>query len=282
MIIDINVKKLKKIFAFGLTLSLAVVATSGYAILRSEHGYEAGRTKVTASESAGTTNWGLSFQKEGEAPKGNASQKELLKYNAYYLGNTSSKTLYLTFDAGFENGYTSDILDVLKEEKVPAAFFLVGTYIKENKDLVSRMVKEGHLVGNHTMHHPDISKIAEKAAFEKELSDVETLFEEATGKKMKKFYRPPQGKFNFENLANAKELGYRTIFWSLAYVDWYENKQPTKEEAFDKLIPRTHNGSIILLHSTSKTNAEVLGELIKKWKSEGYKFKSVTELGKGA
>ena len=175
--------------------------------------------------------------------------------------------------------YTEDLLDVLKKEKVPAAFFVVGTYIEDNPDLIRRMEKEGHIVGNHTMSHPDMSSIADQDTFKKELEQVEALYKETTGKEMKKFYRPPQGKFSFHNLEQAKNLGYTTVFWSLAYVDWYTDQQPTREEALEKLIPRTHNGAVILLHSTSKTNARILQELITKWKEEGYQFASLEKLG---
>ena len=240
---------------------------------------EAGSAAATAAAGE-VTNWGLSFQTEGQPPVGNATSEELAKYNAWYVGDTSKKTVYLTFDAGYENGYTAEILDVLKKCEVSAAFFLVGTYIEENQDLVKRMAEEGHIVANHTMHHPDMSEIADATAFEKELADVEELYKSITGKDMMKLYRPPQGKFSTANLEMAKKLGYKTIFWSLAYVDWYENQQPTREEALAKLIPRMHNGAIILLHSTSKTNAQVLEELITKWKEEGYQFASLEKLGK--
>ncbi len=242
---------------------------------------DVGAVKEAATAALGeATDWGLSFQTEGQPPVGNASSEELAKYNAWYVGDTSKKTIYLTFDAGYENGYTAEILDVLKKHKVPAAFFLVGTYMEENRDLVKRMAEEGHIVANHTMHHPDMSAIADEAAFKKELADVEQVYQEITGKKMLKFYRPPQGKFSAANLEMAKKLGYETVFWSLAYVDWYEHQQPTREEALAKLLPRTHNGAIILLHSTSKTNAQVLDELMTKWKEEGYQFASLEELGK--
>ena len=140
------------------------------------------------------------------------------------------------------------------------------------------MVKEGHLVGNHTYTHPDMSAISTKEQFEKELNQLEEKYEEVTGEKMKKYYRPPQGKYSESNLKMAEEMGYKTIFWSLAYVDWYESDQPTKEEAFDKLIPRLHPGAIVLLHSTSKTNSEILDELLTKWEEMGYEFKSTEEL----
>ena len=165
-----------------------------------------------------TANWGLSFQTQGQAPNGPATSAQLAKYDAAYLGDTQEKVLYLTFDAGFENGCTGKILDVLKKHNVPAAFFLVGNYIEKNPDLVRRMVADGHIVGNHTMHHPDMSKISEKAAFQKELQDLEKLYQSVTGQEMPKYYRPPQGTYSEENLRMAQELGYRTVFWSLAYV----------------------------------------------------------------
>lgn len=220
-------------------------------------------------------NWGLSFQTDGEPPIANASMEELAKFNAYYAQNTTEKVLYLTFDAGFENGNTPIILDALKKHSAPATFFVVGTYIESNPDLIKRMEKEGHIVGNHTYHHPDMTKLSSLSAFEKELKDVENAYNNVTGKEMTKFYRPPQGKYNENNLQMAKELGYHTFFWSLAYVDWQENNQPTKEEAFDKLLTRVHPGAIILLHSTSKTNGEILDELLTKWEEMGYQFKSL-------
>lgn len=225
-----------------------------------------------------TGNWGLSFQTEGAAPIGPANAQQLAKYDAVYLGDTAEKVIYLTFDAGYENGCTAKILDTLKAHNVPAAFFLVGNYMEKNADLVRRMVDEGHIVGNHTMHHYDMSKLSEKEAFSKELTELENCFKDVTGKDLPKYYRPPQGIYSEENLKMAQELGYRTVFWSLAYVDWLNNDQPTKEEAFSKLLPRTHNGAVVLLHSTSATNAEILDELLTKWESMGYRFASVEEL----
>ena len=225
-----------------------------------------------------TGSWGLSFQTQGQAPGGPATSAQLAKFDAAYLGDTQEQVLYLTFDAGFENGCTGKILDVLKKHNVPAAFFLVGNYIEKNPDLVQRMVKEGHIVGNHTMHHPDMSKISDKAAFQKELQDLEALYQSVTGQEMPKYYRPPQGTYSEENLRMAKELGYRTVFWSLAYVDWKQNDQPTAEYAFSKLLPRTHNGAVILLHSTSETNAQILDQLLTRWEDQGYRFASIEEL----
>ena len=209
----------------------------------------------------------------------NASAEELKKYNAYYADITQDKVLYLTFDAGFENGNTPAILDALKKHSAPATFFVVGTYITSNQDLIKRMVQEGHTVGNHTYHHPDMSQIASKEAFEKELKDVEDAYQEVIGELMVKFYRPPQGKYSESNLQMAKDLGYQTFFWSLAYVDWYQDQQPSKEEAFEKLLGRIHPGAVVLLHSTSSTNAQILDELLTKWEEMGYTFRSLDQIG---
>ena len=225
-----------------------------------------------------TGSWGLSFRQEGAAPIGNAGVDQLKRYDAAYIGDTSQKVLYLTFDAGYENGCTEKILDTLKKHQVSAAFFLVGNYIQRNADLVRRMVEEGHTVGNHTMHHYDMSKISDKETFAKELQDLEALYKETTGQELPKYYRPPQGIYSEENLKMAQELGYKTVFWSLAYVDWNNDAQPTAGEAFAKLLPRTHSGAVVLLHSTSKTNAEILDELLTKWEEEGYRFGTLDEL----
>lgn len=233
---------------------------------------------VFASSALSTGSWGLSFRQEGAPPIGNAGKDQLRQYQAAYIGNTNEKVLYLTFDAGYENGCTAKILDTLKEKQVPAAFFLVGNYIQRSPDLVQRMVAEGHTVGNHTMHHYDMSRLSDKAAFSKELTDLEALYKETVGQELPKYYRPPQGIYSEKNLKMAQELGYKTLFWSLAYVDWNNDAQPTREAAFAKLLPRTHNGAVVLLHSTSKTNAEILGELIDKWKAMGYRFGTLDEL----
>ena len=225
-----------------------------------------------------TGSWGLSFRQEGQPPIGPAAAEQLKQYDAAYIGDSTQKVLYLTFDAGYENGCTAKILDILKKHNVPAAFFLVGNYMETNPELVQRMVAEGHLVGNHTMHHPDMSKLSDKAAFSKELQDLEALYTRITGQEMQKFYRPPQGLYSEENLKMAKELGYKTVFWSLAYVDWNNDAQPTREQAFEKLLPRTHNGAVVLLHSTSQTNADILDELLTRWEAEGYTFASVASL----
>lgn len=247
-----------------LTAALLTALIAGFLVLR--------------SDVLQTGSWGLSFHEPGVAPIGNAGVDQLKKYNAAYLENTQEKVLYLTFDAGYENGYTGQILDALKKHNAPAVFFLVGSYIRQQPDLVRRMEAEGHTVGNHTMHHYDMSKISDPAAFRRELEDLEVLYQEAVGKPLEKYYRPPQGIYSEENLRQAKELGYRTVFWSLAYVDWKTDSQPTHDAAFGKLLPRVHPGAVVLLHSTSQTNAEILDELLTKWENMGYRFAPISEL----
>lgn len=252
--------------------------------------YALGALTAKKAESVGVSallhekseNWGLGFGTEGKPPTGNASAEELKKYNAYFIGDTTQNTIYLTFDCGYENGNTEPILDALKKHDVKATFFVVGTSLETSPEIVKRMIAEGHTVGNHTYHHLDMSSISSMDAFKKETQDVENLFEQITGTPITKFYRPPQGKYNIENLKMAQELGYHTFFWSLAYVDWYQDKQPTKDEAFGKLLKRIHPGAIVLLHSTSSTNAQILDELLTKWEEMGYTIKPLTELAGAA
>ena len=199
-----------------------------------------------------TGSWGLSFRTEGKAPVGNASAEALRRYDAVYLGNEAEQKIYLTFDAGYENGCTEPILDALAKHNVKAAFFVVGNYIEQNPDLVRRMLRE--------------------------LTSLEDLYREVTGEQMQKYYRPPQGIYSEKNLEMAQKLGYRTVFWSLAYVDWYQDDQPTDEQAFAKLLPRIHPGAVVLLHSTSQTNARILDTLLTRWEEMGYTFGTLDEL----
>lgn len=225
-----------------------------------------------------SNNWGLSFQEEGKAPVINVDKEKLKELQGYYIGNETDKKIYLTFDAGYENGNTEKILDALKENNVKATFFLVGNYLETCPEIVKRMVDEGHMVGNHTFHHKDMATLKTEEAFLKELKELESLYKEVTGSEMQKLYRPPQGKFSEEQLQWAKDYGYKTFFWSLAYVDWDEKKQPSKAEAMEKLTKRIHPGAIVLLHSTSSTNGEIMGDIIKAWKDMGYTFAELTEL----
>ena len=225
-------------------------------------------------------NWYYSPIKEKgqipDAPK--ESQGFLKECNGYYLGNTNEKVIYLTFDEGYEKGYTGAILDTLKELEVPAAFFVVKPYITSNKDLVKRMVEEGHLVCNHSNHHPSMASITDENKFKSEITDVEAAFKEVTGGDMPKYFRPPMGKYSKASLEKTKALGYKTIFWSFAYKDWLVDDQPTEEFAIAKIEKGAHSGGIMLLHAVSKTNASVLKKVLTDLKEEGFVFKSLEEL----
>lgn len=221
--------------------------------------------------------WGLSYGESGTQPAGNAAPWELEQYDAYFLDEDGEKVIYLTFDCGYENGNTEKILDALKAHNAPATFFVVGHFLETEPELVRRMAEEGHAVGNHTYHHYDIDTLDE-AGFQKELEDVEVLFQEITGMELSPYYRPPEGKCGITNLKRAQEHGYATCFWSLAYVDWDTNNQPTRQAALDKLTARIHPGAIVLLHNTSNTNGEILDELLTKWEEMGYTFAPLSEL----
>ena len=264
----------RSLLTLGALLTLTVIAGA----VLSLDVEEAAPVSGSAAIPAAAADWGLSFPNEGQAPVGNATSGDLAQYGAYYIGDTSKKVIYLTFDCGYENGYTEKILDALKKHHAPAAFFVVGNMVETAPNIVCRMAAEGHVVGNHTYHHPDMSKISEQAAFQKELDSLAALYQETTGKPLSHFYRPPQGKYSVENLKQAQALGYKTVFWSLAYVDWYADNQPTAEQAYAKLLPRIHDGAVVLLHSTSRTNAEILDDLLTKWEEMGFRFASLEEL----
>lgn len=202
------------------------------------------------------------------------------RYDGYYLGDTSRKVIYLTFDEGYENGYTAGILDVLKANGVKAAFFVTRSYIAGNPDLVRRMAEEGHLVCNHSSTHPSMPLVARdsKAAFDKEFRDTEAAYTALTGKTMDSFFRPPMGNYSELSLYYTKSLGYKTVFWSFAYRDWEVDNQPSPSEAVNLLRERTHSGGIFLLHAVSKTNADILDTVLKEWKSRGFELGSLYDL----
>lgn len=253
--------------------------------MAAREGGTVGSADQILSEQAGlladTENWGLGFGKSGEKPTGNATVDEMKQYNAYYMADGDEKVLYLTFDCGYENGNTEAILDALKAHNAPATFFVVGHFLESAPDIAKRMVEDGHTIGNHTYHHPDMSKISDEASFRKEMEDVAALCKEVTGSDMAMYYRPPQGKYNTTNLQMAKDMGYSTFFWSLAYVDWNTDAQPSHEEAMEKLMGRVHPGAVVLLHSTSKTNGEILDEVLTKWEEMGYTFRPLADFVEG-
>lgn len=197
----------------------------------------------------------------------------LSDYDAHYVGDTSKPILYLTFDEGYENGYTAKILDILKENDVKAIFFVTLPYLKDNPDLIKRMVEEGHIVGNHTNHHPSMPDVTgNEEKFNHEFSDVEDKYREITGSDIPKYFRPPMGEYSQKSLAMTKNLGYKTVFWSFAYHDWDINKQPEPSAAKEKILGGLHNGSILLIHAVSKTNTEILDSVLKEATAQGYSF----------
>ena len=276
--IGMNIIKRYKKTIFVVSLLCAMFfAGRGVGYLTQDLGLP-GVNSVGSSRIAASENWGLGGYGDGVKPTGIASAEEFKKYDAYFVGEGEEKVIYLTFDAGYENGNTEPILDALKRHQAPATFFVVGHYLESAPELVKRMVEEGHCVGNHTYHHLDMSQISDMASFRREMDDVANLFRQITGEELSMYYRPPQGKYSVENLKMAKELGYQTFFWSLAYVDWYQDEQPSREEALEKLTGRIHPGAVVLLHSTSKTNGEVLDELLGEWEKMGYSFRPLSDL----
>jgi peptidoglycan-N-acetylmuramic acid deacetylase len=205
------------------------------------------------------------------------------RYDAIWL-NTMRNDLddkriaYLTFDAGYENGNIAKILDVLKNKKVPGAFFILENLINSNPEIVLRMQNEGHLVCNHTAHHKDMSQVIDFQAFSDELSKLSESYKQLTGSEMSRYYRPPEGKFNEKNLEICQQLGYKTVFWSFAYADWDNQNQPSKEFAKKKILDNMHNGAVLLLHPTSSTNAEILETIIDEMRSHGYEFGTLDDL----
>lgn len=235
-----------------------------------------------SAQSAPSFSWYCIRNKDHKQPRLDTNMQFIEQYNGFYVdrqhGDTcENKVVYLTFDAGYENGNVAKTLDVLKEENVPGAFFVLGNLITSNPDLIMRMVNEGHTVCNHTYSHKDLSN-ASLEEFSAELERLETVYKACTGEEMGKFYRPPEGKFSLSAMRHANDLGYKTIFWSFAYADWDNNKQMAQDAAKEKILSNIHNGAIILLHPTSSTNAQILGDVIKALKEQGYEFGTLEEL----
>ncbi len=226
--------------------------------------------------------WYIRRNSEHKQPVLDSGQQFIEHCGGYYVDrahgdNCAEKVIYLTFDAGYENGNVAAVLDILKQEKVPGAFFVLQHLIKSHPDLIRRMEKEGHLVCNHTMRHKDMTAV-DQDTFCAELKGLAEEYRALTGKDMPKYYRPPRGMYDEKSLKWAQELGYKTILWSFAYADWDNGKQPEIARAKKKISENMHNGAVILLHPTSKTNVLLLPELIREWKAEGYRFGTLDEL----
>ena len=263
-----NTNKIITIICLTLSILTITVITTPYQV------------EETSTESGGLSNekigWGIKKNDNHQQPDLGKTNKELVeKYNGMAMGNNEDKNIYLTFDLGYEAGYTENILNVLKEKNVSATFFITAHYLNTASDLVERMINEGHIVGNHTVNHKSMPDISDEEIKTELMTLNQTLFEKF-GYEMK-YMRPPKGEFSERTLSITDSLGFRTIMWSFAYVDWNEDSQPTKEDAMNKIISNLHNGEIMLLHATSKTNSEIMSELIDKVRNEGYEFKSLAE-----
>lgn len=223
------------------------------------------------------TEWYFMRNKNGQPPQGAWSAQDLRPYGAFYLGDTSRKVIYLAFDTGYENGNTGRILDVLRDNNVHAAFFVTKGFLQYAPDLAVRMAQEGHVVGNHTLNHPDLTKVSDDR-FVSEITGCADLYRSITGKEMDPFLRPPEGVFSGRTLLRARDMGYRTIFWSLAYKDWDPKAQPSVSKAYNHIMTYTHPGCITLLHSVSSANAAALDSAIKDLRAQGYEFASLHDL----
>lgn len=238
---------------------------------------------LSCSAEGKSHNWYCVHVKDHVQPRVGADLAFAEELGGYYIDRRhpsmedAEKVIYLTFDAGYENGNVAKILDVMKEEGVTGAFFILGNLITHDTELVKRMADEGHLVCNHTVRHKDMTKMSNEE-FLKELRDLETLYEETTGKKLASYYRPPEGRFTRENLMCAEENGYKTVFWSFAYPDWDNGKQMSPDRAKEIILENIHNGEVMLLHPTSETNAAILGDVIRELKAQGFRFGTLDEL----
>lgn len=271
-----NKRNLRTFFIIGFFIFV-------FGVLVSTNFYMLNKTKAKISDPNISTqeySWYFNPRNDQKQPEPIKEANFFDKYSSYYVGNPNEKVIYLTFDAGYENGTTESILNTLKKHNAKAHFFVVESYIKNNPELVKRMEKEGHLVCNHSKTHPSMASISDFEKFKEEILSVEKTYKEVTGKEMPKYFRPPMGKFSEQSLKYTQDLGYSSVFWSFAYVDWYNDKQPTHEFAKDKIYTRTHPGAVVLLHPNSKTNTEILDEVITHWENEGYKLETLDYLTK--
>ncbi len=238
---------------------------------------------LSIKSSAQEYSWYVSRNSENKQPQLDEKIRFIEKHNGYYVNkkysdDSSEKVIYLTFDAGYSNENLESILTTLKEENVKAAFFILSNLIIKSPDTVKRMAEDGHFVCNHTSKHINISKVKSSGELKIELEKPEKLYYELTGKQMQRFFRPPEGRFSEESLKYLDELGYKTVFWSFAYADWDNENQPSHSFAKKKIFENIHNGEIMLLHPTSKTNAEILKDVIIELKARGFRFGTLDEL----
>lgn len=261
-----------KIYIYGILVLILMLGS----VLIANKKEKSIQTNSNVALSNAKIEWGIKRGDNHEQPDLGSKNIQLIeKYNGMAMGNKESKNIYVTFDLGYEAEYTAKILDVLKENNVPAAFFITAHYVNTASDLVQRMINDGHIIGNHTVNHKSMPSLSEKNLTD-EMMNLHTAIYEKYGYEMR-YMRPPKGEYSERDLSICKNLGYTTVMWSFAYADWDEAKQPSQSEAIKKIIDNTHNGEIMLLHATSKTNMEVLDNVIKQIKNMGYEFKSLDE-----
>ncbi len=265
--------KKNKIIVNMIMMSALVIAISIVSII-DIYTYE--DMKTNASVSNKKIEWGIKRNDNHEQPDlGSENRKVLEENNGIALGNSESKVIYLTFDEGYEAGYTTQILKILKENDVKATFFLTAHYINTQEELVRQMIDEGHIIGNHTVNHKSMPSLTEEE-IKKEVMDLHQSVYEKFGYEMK-YIRPPKGEFSEQTIQVTNSLGYKTVMWSFAYEDWNEEKQPNEENAKEKILNNLHSGEIMLLHGNSKTNTNILDSIIKEAKNMGYEFKSLDD-----
>lgn len=265
-------RKQVKIIAFGVLLTF-IITLSALNGIKSQEGLAVNaKTDLTNKK----IEWGIKRKNSHQQPDLGGKNKELIsKYNGMALGNAEKNYIYLTFDLGYEAGYTEKILDALKENNVQGTFFVTAHYVNTASDLVKRMIEEGHIVGNHTVNHKSMPNLSDDD-LTKEVMDLHQAVYEKYGYEMK-YLRPPKGEFSERTLELTEKLGYKTVMWSFGYVDWKEKNQPTEKESMNKIIPNLHNGEIMLLHATSKTNADIMDKIIKEVQNQGYEFRSLED-----
>lgn len=238
---------------------------------------------LTSAETVTLSNkkigWGIKREDNHMQPDLGSKNKEIMdKYKGIAMGNNEKKYVYLTFDEGYEAGYTPRILQVLKENDVKATFFLTAHFVNTQEDLVKEMISDGHTIGNHTVNHKSMPDLTDETV-KSEVMDLHTAVYQKFGYEMK-YIRPPKGEFSERTINITNGLGYTTVMWSLAYDDWDENKQGREEYAKKKILDNIHRGAVILLHGNSKDNTNVLGECIKEIKNMGYEFKSLDQFAR--
>ncbi len=264
-------------------MKIKAIATLLLALAIPTVGKASGATEIDVIKGTGAYSWYCKKSESGAQPPLPSEFSFIKEQGGYYLDEDASeddKVIYLTFDAGYENGNVAKTLDVLKAHQATGAFFVLSHLIKNDTSLVKRMTEEGHLVCNHTASHRDMTRLGSKEEFEKELTELDSIMKEYCGCSLSPFYRPPEGRFNEQNLIWARELGYKTVFWSCAYDDWDNGRQMPPERAMNKLLSRLHNGEVLLLHPTSSTNAEILDSFLTRLENEGYRFGNLYELTK--